>query len=327
MEFRQISSTGLVLPVIGLGTVPFTGSYGAASRAGSTHVIHTALDLGMGLIVLADHYGGGAIERLVGAAVATRRAEALIVTQGGTLFDHDGAIAGTDGSPAQLRRSCDASLSRLGTGHIDLYVLSRVDARVPLAESVGAMAELVRAGKVRYIGLPALPRQRLREAGAEHPVTAVIGEYALWQRDAEAELLPAARELGVAFLACMPLGRGFMTGRLTSARQLGPADTRRGDPRFAAENFRRNRLLLRAGEEIASHRDLGIGRLALSYLIAQRGTVIPVPGTRWRAHAEMNATAVSIRLSAQQRQDLEEAVPPDAIAGAAEWRRTAGVGG
>ncbi len=323
VEFRQIGATRMVLPQIGLGTLPFAGSYGPADPAGSRRVVHTALDLGMGLVMLADYFGGGAIERLVGETVAHRRAEALIATQGGTLFDSHGAVTGIDGSPAQLRRSCDASLSRLSTGYIDLYILSRVDPRVPLTESVGAMAELVRAGKVRYIGLPALPRQRLREARAEHPISTVMGEYALWQRDAEAELLPAAQELGLALLACMPLGRGFLTGRMTSPGRLGPADARRGDPRFADESFRRNRILLRAAEELASHRDVGIGRLALSYLIMQSGTVIPVPGTRRQAHAEMNATAVSIRLSARQRQELLEALPGAAIAGGADGRRSA----
>ncbi len=326
MEYRHVGKMGQVAPAIGLGCLPFTDAYGAAHWDDMIPTIRLAIDMGIGLILVADSYGGGRAERLIGQAVVGRHHETLIATQGGTVLSGDGQIIGIDGSPAHLRRACDASLRRLGVDQLDLYFLAQVDPRVRLDESVGAIAELVHAGKVRYIGLPAVPRTVLRQAHAEHPITAVLGEYSLWQRDAERELLPAARELAVGFLACGPLGRGFLTGRIISADGLGPGDSRRDDPRFRGENVRRNRELLHTAEQIAARRDIGIGRLALAWLLAQGDDIVPVPGTHRRAHVEMNATAVGVRLDSAQCRELAEAFPPGAVAGADEWwhRQTQG---
>jgi aryl-alcohol dehydrogenase-like predicted oxidoreductase len=315
MEFRQLGDGGPVASAIGLSSP----AWGAPGVAAAPVTVSLALDLGITLLVLAEFRDGGATERSIGAAVRRRRDDALIVTQTGARFADDGLPRALDGNPASLQRACAASLRRLGLDHIDLFVLGQVDPRVPLAESVGAMAELVTSGKVRYIGLPAVSPELLRAACAEHPIAAVIGEYSLWHRNAERELLPAARELGVGFLACGPLGRGFLTGRVTSAAQLDPRDPRRHDPRFRPASMSANRERLRAAEEIASHRDVGIGRLALAWILAQGDDILPVPTTRHVTHVEMNSSAVDVRLTPAECRDLAGVFPPGAVAGSTEW--------
>jgi aryl-alcohol dehydrogenase-like predicted oxidoreductase len=309
MEFRRISDTGMVSSAVGLGCQGFAGADGVAGRASTVRVVRHALNLGISLIVIADPYGG-ATERLVGEAVAGQSEEVLVATQGGCSVAGSGETIRVDGRPDNLKRACDASLGRLRLDHIGLYFLAKADPQVPVTDSVGAMAELVTAGKVRYIGLPALPRQLLRQAHAEHPITAVIGEYSLWRRHAEIEFLPAAQELGVGFLASSALGRGFLTGRITSPDQLRQPDKRRSDPRFERESLLRDRELLRTAEEIASRRDIGIARLALAWLLAQGGNIVPIPAARNPIHVEMNAAAVGLEFSAEERQQLAALFPP-----------------
>jgi aryl-alcohol dehydrogenase-like predicted oxidoreductase len=315
MEFRHVGEGGPVASAIGLSCP----AWGASGVAAAPVTVGLALDLGITLLVLTEFRDGGASERIIGQAVRRRRDEVLIVTQGGARFAHDGLPQVLDGSPASLKRACAASLRRLGLDHIDLFILGQVDPQVPIADSVGAMAELVASGEVRYIGLPAVPAKILRTAHAEHPIAGVIGEYSLWHRHAERELLPAARELGVGFLACGPLGRGFLTGRVTSADQIDPRDPRRHDPRFRPANLRKNRERLRAAEEIASHRDIGIGRMALAWILAMGDDIIPVPSTRYPTHVEMNSSAADVRLTARECRALAEIFPPGIVAGSDEW--------
>jgi aryl-alcohol dehydrogenase-like predicted oxidoreductase len=303
-----------VSSAIGLGCLGFTGAYGRAGLDRAVPVIRVALDLGITLLDLADFYSGGAIEEQVAAAVAGRRDEALIATRGGLRFTRAGQVTRADGSPSYLKAACEASLRRLGTNHIDLYFLAKVDPRVPIEESVGALAELVRAGKVRHIGLPAIPRDMLRRAYAEHRIAAVAGEYSLWERGVENGVLAAARELAIFFLACRPLGRGFLTGRITLSSQLTNGDLRRKDPRFTEESLRRNREILRAAETIASHRDLSMGRLALAWLLAQGDDIVPVPGSCDPTHVEMNASAVRVHLSADECREVAAPFPVSAAA-------------
>lgn len=279
------------------------------------------MDLGVTFFAMADLYGGGEVERIVGRAISHWRDELLIATQGGLLFDHAGHPTGMDGSPAHLARACDDSLRRLGTSWIDLYTLTRTDPRVPIEESVGALGDLVAAGKVRFIGLRGVTAPLLRRAHAEHPVTCVEGHYSLWDRQAETGLLPVARDLGIALVACEPLGRGFLTGQITSQANLAPGDARRADPRFEPGNLALNYSLLRPAQEMAAARDTGLGRLALAWLLAQGADIIPVPGTLSRSHAEMNVLATQVTLSEDERAELSGLLPADEVAGADEWRR------
>jgi len=321
MESRQISGTRLISSSIGLGCLGFAGAYGSADRAQSVLVIRLALDLRVTFLAVADFYGGGTVEQIVGDAIADRRDDALIATQGGLHFTDSGRPTRIDGSPKYLKQACDASLKRLKVDHVDLYTLSRPDPRVPIEESVGALAELVRAGKVRHIGLRAVSAATLRRAHAEYPITATEDEYSLWERQAEKDVLPTARELGIGFVACSPLGRGFLTGKVTSPRHLAAGDARLDDPRFTPESLARNRNMLSRAEEIAANHNLGVGRLALAWLLAQGKDIVPVPGARQLTHVEMNASTVTVRLTASERKELAAVFPAGAVAGADQWRR------
>ncbi len=309
MEPRVPGSTKLVSSAIGLGCFGFTGAYGGPGLDRAVSVIRMALDLGITLLDVADFYAGGAVEEQIAAAVAGRHDEVLIATRGGLRFTRVGKVTQTDGSPGYLTAACEASLRRLGTDHIDLYSLAKVDPQVPVEESVGALAQLVRAGKVRHIGLPAIPRDMLRRAYAEHPIAAVAGEYSLWERGVERGVLAAARELAICFLACRPLGRGFLTGQITMRSQLAEGDLRWSDPRFTEESLRRNREILRAAETMASHRDLSTGRLALAWLLAQGDDIVPLPGSCQPTHVEMNASALRVRLSADECREIAALFP------------------
>lgn len=295
-------------PPVGLGCRALTGGYGPVDEDEAVRTIQHALDIGITLFDVADFYGAGEAERIVGRAIAGRRDEALIATRGGLRFDAAGRPVGVDGRPASLSRACDASLRRLAVDRIDLYYLARVDPDVPVEESVGRLAELVDAGKIKSVGLTKVTAEELHRAHATHPIAALAHEYSLLERGIEAEQLPAARALGVTVMACRPLARGLLTGRISSVDQLAPDDLRRDDPRFWRENAARRRDMLLAAERMTAEKDISLGRLALAWLLAQPG-VLPVPSTRNRLHLEMNAAAIGIRLTPAERDRLAAIFP------------------
>jgi aryl-alcohol dehydrogenase-like predicted oxidoreductase len=321
MELRGLGTTGLASSAIGLGSLGFTGGYGAADCDESIATVRHALDIGVTLLDTADFYGGGRVEELIGTAIRGRRADAVVATRGGATFTPEGRPTGLDARPESLRAACDASLRRLGVERIDLYSLARVDPKVPIEESIGALAGLVAAGKVRHIGVSEVTVDELRRAHAVHPLATVASEYSLLDRSIEADVLPAAREMGVGIVACSPLGRALLSGQLSSVDQLGAGDFRHNHPRFSAENLHRNRELVRVAEAIAAEKDVSIGRLALAWLLAQGPDIVPIPGTRTRTHLEMNAAATQIRLTDAERERLALAVPPGSVAGGREPRR------
>jgi len=319
MDIRKIGGTGLISSAIGLGCGAFDGSYGRTEEAESADTIRQALDLGITMFDMADFYGGGRLEQLVGRAIRSRRDEAVIATRGGLRFTPTGRPTGLDGSPAHLRRACDASLRRLGVDWIDLYYLADVDPDVPVEESIGQLAELTVAGKIRHIGIGTTSAQQLRRGHAVHPIAALSGQYSLWERGVEIECLPAARELGVTLVACRPLGRGILTGRAASPDWDDPADSH-GDTHFSRGNLLRSRRPLRAAEEMAARMDVGLGRLALAWLLSQPG-IVPVPGTRNPLHLEMNATAAGLRLAPGAGERLAALFPRTASNRQPWWRK------
>jgi aryl-alcohol dehydrogenase-like predicted oxidoreductase len=315
MERRKLGKQGLEVGALGLGCMGMSDFYGAADENEAVRVIHRALDLGMDLLDTADMYGPFTNERLVGRAVADRRDRAVIATKFGNVRAADGTFLGIDGSPEYVRKACDASLSRLGIDRIDLYYQHRVDPRVPIEETVGAMAELVRAGKVRFLGLSEAAPATIRRAHAVHPITALQTEYSLWTRDPEAQLFPTLRELGIGFVAYSPLGRGFLTGRFHRPEDLAPDDWRRSGPRFQGENFERNRALVDALERFAAGKGVKASQLALAWVLAQGQDLVAIPGTKRLAYLEENAAAADVALSAAERAELDRIAPPGAAAG------------
>jgi aryl-alcohol dehydrogenase-like predicted oxidoreductase len=297
MEYRRLGGAGVVSSAVGLGCLGFTGAYGPADRARSMLAVRAALDVGVTMLVMADFYQAGSVEQLVGEALAGWRSRMLIATQGGQRFTESGRLTGFDASPAYLRRACDASLRRLRADRLDLYFLARPDDEIPIEDSIGALADLVAEGKVGGIGLCDIGPGPLRRAHAVHPVTAVAAEYSLWHRRPEHEILPAVRQLAIGFVACRPLGRGVLAGQVTSAGQLPPQDARRLDRRFTEAGLARIRPQLRAAQEMAALHNVGVGRLALAWLLAQDERIVAVPGTRSSLHVEMNAAATSVSLS------------------------------
>ncbi|MEU6412342.1 aldo/keto reductase [Microbispora sp. NPDC046933] len=328
MRRVSLGGQGLVSASLGLGCTALTGAYGPADPDEAMRVVRRALDGGVSLIDLID--GDGEAERLVGKAVAHRRDEALIAAGPGAVRGYgsarsdgsvrwDGAVRG-DGSarwetrgcvsrPEDLVRACDASLSRLGIERIDLFVVDPGAAGAPIEETMGVAGRLQDAGKIAHIGVRGLDGNRLRRAHAARPVTAVAVEYSLWRRRAERELLPVARELGMGVIAGRPLGRGFLTGRITSPVQLGPGDVRRRDPRFSPENLEAELLRLRDAQRVASEMDVGMGRLAIAWLLAQGDDIVPVPSTRDLVHLEMNLTATGILLPEPVKARLARTFP------------------
>jgi aryl-alcohol dehydrogenase-like predicted oxidoreductase len=305
MNVSGVGEPGLHSAAIGLGCGAFAGGYGFVDRSEIAKTVRHALDIGVAMLDTADFYGGGEVERLVGRAIKARRDEALIATRGGYRFDADGKPVGVDGSPGYLSKACNASLRRLAVDHIDLYYLARVDPDVPVEDSVGRLAELVTAGKIRHIGLSKASAEQVRRAYAVHPVTALASEYSLLARQVETADLPTARELGIVLVACRPFARGLLTGRIKSLDQLDVNDLRRTDRRFRPENVARCIDLLRVAEQMAAERDVGLGRLALAWLLAQPG-VVPVPSTRNRVHLEMNSSAIGVRLTPDECERLAE---------------------
>jgi aryl-alcohol dehydrogenase-like predicted oxidoreductase len=316
MEHRKLGTQGLEVAAEGLGCMGMSEFYGELDDAESIATIHLALDLGVTLLDTADAYGPHTNEVLVGEAIADRRDEVVLATKFGILRDPDDPTKrGYTGRPEYVRAACDASLRRLNLDHIDLYYQHRVDTDVPIEETVGAMAELVDAGKVRYLGLSEAGAETIRRAHAVHPITAVQSEYSLWSRDIEDEVLPALRELGIGLVAYSPLGRGFLTGAISSPDDLADDDFRRHSPRFQGANFARNLDLVARVEEIAREQDCTPGQLALAWVLAQGEDVVPIPGTKRRRYLEENVAATEITLSAEDLARIDEVAPSGIAAG------------
>ncbi|MEN5177482.1 aldo/keto reductase [Brevundimonas diminuta] len=314
MKMRKLGRNGPEVSAVGLGCMGMSAFYGGADEAQSIAVIHRALDLGVTLFDTAEMYGPHTNEVLVGKALKGRRDEAFIATKFGINRQPDGSAV-TDGSPANVRRAVEGSLSRLGVDHIDLYYQHRIDPNTPIEETVGAMAELVKEGKVRFLGLSEAAPATLRRAQAEHPITALQTEYSLWSRDPEDELLGVVRELGIGFVPYSPLGRGFLSGEIKSIDDLAPDDFRRTNPRFAGDNFQKNLDLVDAVGAIAADKGVTAAQLALAWVLAQGEDLVPIPGTRRIATLEQNAAAADIVLTSDDLARIEAVFPRGAAAG------------
>jgi aryl-alcohol dehydrogenase-like predicted oxidoreductase len=317
MKRRTLGSQGLEVSAEGLGCMGMSYAYGEGDEEGGIATIHRALELGVTLLDTAEVYGPFVNEELVGRAVAGRRDEVEIATKFGFAFQgEDLSNRGVDGSPANAHRVCEESLRRLGTDHIDLYYQHRVDPDVPIEETVGAMGELVAAGKVRYIGLSEAAPETIRRAHATHPLSAVQSEYSLWTRDPEDEVLPTLRELGIGFVPYSPLGRGFLTGRIRSLDDLSEDDWRRSNPRFQGEAFAENLRLADRVAELAEGIGATPAQVALAWVLAKGDDLVPIPGTKSPAKIEENAAATDLDLTPAQLAELDEAVSRDAVRGA-----------
>ncbi|WP_433167498.1 aldo/keto reductase [Kribbella sp. CA-247076] len=315
---REAKLGDLHVSCLGLGCMGMSQSYGVTTdEAESVATLHAAIDAGCTFIDTADVYGDGANEELVGRALAGRRDQVVLATKFGFKKPASPTDPPTvvDGSPAYARQALDASLRRLGVDHIDLWYLHRRDPKVPIEETVGAMASMVEAGKVRYLGLSEVNGDTVRAAHAVHPISAVQSEWSLWTRDPETVVLPALRELGVGFVPFSPLGRGFLTGQLKSPDDFEPDDMRRGLPRFSGENFQRNLDLVEKVRSLAAEKGVTPGQLALAWLLAQGNDVAPIPGTKRRKYLTENLGAVDVELTAEELAALDEAFPPDAVSG------------
>ncbi|HWD65326.1 MAG TPA: aldo/keto reductase [Solirubrobacteraceae bacterium] len=316
MEHRKLGTQGLEVSAEGLGCMGMSEFYGEGDEQESIATIHLALDLGINLLDTADIYGPHTNEVLVGRAIADRRDEVILATKFGIVRDPENPAArGVNGRPDYVHGSCDASLRRLNLDHIDLYYQHRVDPEVPIEETVGAMAELVEAGKGRYLGLSEASAETIRRAHQVHPISAVQSEYSLWSRDIEAEVVPTLRELGIGLVAYSPLGRGFLTGAITSPDDFAPDDFRRNNPRFQGENFQRNLELVERVKELAGEHSCTPGQLALAWVLHQGHDVVPIPGTKRRKYLEENVEATEIHLSTEDLARIDEAAPVGAAAG------------
>jgi len=315
MQQRRVGSQGLAVSALGLGCMGMSEFYGARDDAESIATIQRALDLGVTFLDTADVYGPLTNEQLVGSAIAGRRHEVVLATKFGIVRGSDPSARGVNGRPEYVRASCDASLKRLGVDHIDLYYQHRVDPNVPIEETVGAMADLVRQGKVRYLGLSEAAPATLRRAHTTHPISALQTEYSLWSRDPEDEVLPTCRELGIGFVAYSPLGRGFLTGRFQRFEDLPPDDYRRTVPRFQGANFQKNLDLVRKVEEIAREKRCSPAQLALAWLLAQGEDIVPIPGTKQRSRLEENVGALGVVLTADDLRRIDAVAPQGVAAG------------
>jgi aryl-alcohol dehydrogenase-like predicted oxidoreductase len=315
MRYKKLGNSSLTVSAIGLGCMGMSEFYGPRNEEESVATIHLALERGVNFLDTADMYGIGHNEELVGKAIRGRRNDIVLATKFGNVRGLDGSFLGINGRPEYVRAACEASLRRLKVETIDLYYQHRVDANVPIEETVGAMARLAEEGKVRYLGLSEAAPATLRRAHRAHPITALQTEYSLWSRDPEDEILPTCRELGIAFVAYSPLGRGFLTGRFKSVEGLAPEDFRRHHPRFEGENFARNLQLVQRVEQVASEKGCPASQLALAWVLAQGEHVVPIPGTTRRAHLEENVAALELTLSADDLARLNELAPKGATAG------------
>jgi aryl-alcohol dehydrogenase-like predicted oxidoreductase len=315
VKTRKLGTAGLEVGAIGLGCMGMSAFYGARDDAESLATIDRALELGVTLLDTSDVYGPHTNEQLVGKAIAGKRDRVVLATKFGIQMGPDPATRMIVGRPEYVRAACDASLARLGVEHIDLYYQHRVDPGVPIEETVGAMAELVQRGKVRYLGLSEASAETLRRACAVHPITALQTEYSLWTRDPEDELLAACRALGVGFVAYSPLGRGFLTGRFRSVDDFDADDYRRHSPRFQGDNFARNLAVVELVGELARAKGVTPGQLALAWVLAQGEDIVPIPGTKRRAFLEENVAAADLVLSAEELARIEAIAPRGVAAG------------
>ncbi|MBA2567437.1 MAG: aldo/keto reductase [Thermoleophilaceae bacterium] len=313
MDRRTLGSQGLTVAELGLGCMGMSFAYGSVPDEQAIATIHRATELGVTLIDTANVYGPETNEAVVGKAIADRRDRVVLATKFGNAYDEDDRQV--DGRPDYVRSSCEASLQRLGVEHIDLYYQHRVDPDVPIEETVGAMAELVDGGKVRHLGLSEAGPETIRRAHATHPIAALQTEYSLWSRDPEDQILPTVRELGIGFVAYSPLGRGFLTGRITSPEDLDEDDFRRSSPRFQGENFQRNLELVDRVREMAEDRDVTAGQLALAWVLHRGSDVVPIPGTTRPERVEENVGAADVALDESDLEQLDEIAPVGVAAG------------
>lgn len=312
---RRTLGAGLSVSAMGLGCMGMSGIYGTVDEDEAIRTIHAALDAGVDFIDTSDMYGAGHNEELVGRAIAGRRDEVLLATKFGQVVGADGRPAGIDGSPAYVRQAFEASARRLGVDHVDLYFQHRVDPGTPIEETVGAMAELVEEGKVRYLGLSEASAATVRRAAAVHPIAALQSEYSLWWRGVEEEILPTCAEVGVGFVAYSPLGRGLLTGAVRTATDLADGDRRHDHPRFQGENLDRNVALVDAVSDVAERLGCSLPQLALAWLLARRPEIVPIPGAKRVAHLLDDLGALDVSLSGEDVALLDELVPVGAGAG------------
>ena len=315
MKTRKLGNQGLEVFELGLGCMGMSEFYGSGDEQEAIATIHQAIDLGINFLDTADMYGPFTNEKLVGRAIKDRRDQVIIATKFGNVRSAEGGWLGINGKPEYVRKSCDESLQRLGVDVIDLYYQHRVDLTVPIEETVGAMAELVQQGKVRYLGLSEAAPATIRRAQAIHPISALQTEYSLWSRDPEDEILPTLRELGIGFVPYSPLGRGFLTGAIASPDDFAPDDFRRRSPRFQGENFAKNLELVEQVKAIATEKGITAGQLALAWLLAQGDYIVPIPGTKRRKYLEENIGAATVTLTAEDIHRINAVAPQGIAAG------------
>ena len=315
MHTRKLGQEGLEVSTLGLGCMGMSDFYAGRDEAEAVATIHRAIELGVTFLDTADMYGPFTNEVLVGKAIAGRRDQVVLATKFGNVRSETGEYLGIRGDAAYVRQACDASLKRLGVDHIDLYYQHRVDPNTPIEETVGAMAELVKVGKVRYLGLSEAGPETIRRAHAVHPITALQTEYSLWSRESEEQILPTVRELGIGYVAYSPLGRGFLTGQIRRIEDLPEDDYRRHSPRFQGENFQKNLDLVREIETMAREKSCTPAQLALAWLLAQGEDIAPIPGTKKRSRLEENIGALEVRISAEDLARIDRILPPGAASG------------